>query len=59
MLLIMINGKLRTKIQFALDKPQNEIMTEVKANEVVQKWLEGKEPRKIIVVPKKIINVVV
>lgn len=56
---IMINGKMRTKINFSLDKPQNEIMEEVKSNAVVQKWLEGKEPKKIIVVPKKIINVVI
>ncbi len=56
---IMINGKMRTKINFSLDKAQNEIMEEVKANDIVQKWLEGKDPKKIIVVPKKIINVVV
>ncbi len=56
---IMINGKMRTKINFSLDKPQNEIIDEVKANEVVQKWLEGKDPKKVIVVPKKIVNVVV
>jgi leucyl-tRNA synthetase len=56
---IQINGKLRANMSFALDKPQNEIISEVLANEAVQKWLEGKEPKKIIVVPKKIINVVI
>ncbi len=56
---VMVNGKMRTKIKFPLDKPQAEIINAVKTDEIVQKWLEGKEAKKIIVVPKKIINVVV
>lgn len=56
---IQINGKLRANMSFALDMPQNEIIKEVMANETVQKWLEGKEAKKVIVVPKKIINVVI
>jgi len=56
---IMVNGKMRTKINFPLDKPNQEIEQEVVQNEVVQKWLEGKPPKKIIVVSKKIVNVVV
>ena len=56
---IMINGKLRTKIEFPLDESNTIIEKSVMENEVVQKWLEGKPPKKIIVVPKKIINVVV
>ncbi|MCX2745658.1 leucine--tRNA ligase [Mangrovivirga sp. M17] len=56
---IMINGKMRTKISFSLDAPKPEMEATVKANDIVQKWLDGKEPKKIIVVPKKIINVVV
>jgi leucyl-tRNA synthetase len=31
----------------------------VLASEVVQKWTEGKPPKKVIVVPGKIVNVVV
>jgi leucyl-tRNA synthetase len=56
---IMINGKLRTKVEYALDKPSGEIEQDVQQNEVVKKWLEGKPPKKIIVVPGKIINIVV
>jgi leucyl-tRNA synthetase len=56
---IMVNGKMRTKIKFALDKNPKEIEAEVLENEVVQKWLEGRAPKKVIVVPKKIVNVVV
>jgi leucyl-tRNA synthetase len=40
-------------------KIPKEIEAEVLENEVVQKWLEGKAPKKVIVVPKKIVNVVV
>jgi leucyl-tRNA synthetase len=56
---IMINGKMRTKIKFALDKNPKEIESVALKNEIVQKWLEGKSPKKVIVVPKKIVNVVV
>ncbi|QCK15950.1 leucine--tRNA ligase [Mangrovivirga cuniculi] len=56
---IMVNGKMRTKISFSLDTPVPEMEATVKANDIVQKWLDGKDPKKIIVVPKKIINVVV
>ena len=55
---IMINGKMRTKISFGLDMPKDDIEKQVLANEIVQKWLEGKAPKKVIVVPKKIVNVV-
>ncbi len=56
---IMINGKMRAKISFAADTPTKDMEAAVVDNELVQKWLEGKAPKKIIVVPNKIINVVV
>jgi leucyl-tRNA synthetase len=56
---IMINGKMRKKIKFAVDKPVDEIEELVLADETIRKWLDGKEPKKVIIVPKKIVNVVV
>ncbi len=56
---IMVNGKMRAKIQFPSAASKEEIEQEAIANENVQKWLEGKNPKKIIVVPKKIVNIVV
>ena len=56
---IMVNGKMRTKIKFPLDKNPKEIEVEVLEHETVKKWLEGKAPKKVIVVPGKIVNVVV
>ena len=56
---VSINGKMRVKIKYPVDKPANEIQKEVLRNEIVQKWLDGKEPKKVIVVPNRIVNVVI
>ncbi len=55
---ISINGKVRAKMNFALDMPKEDIEKIVLASEAVQKWSEGKPPKKVIVVPGKIVNVV-
>ncbi len=56
---IMVNGKMRTKIKFPLDLSPAEIQATTLENDVVKKWLDGKPPKKVIVVPKKIVNIVV
>lgn len=56
---ISINGKHRTNIEFALDAAQADMESVVLNDEIVQKWLEGKSPKKIIVVKGKIVNLVV
>ncbi|MCW5910657.1 MAG: leucine--tRNA ligase [Cyclobacteriaceae bacterium] len=55
---ISINGKVRAQMNFALDMPKEDIEKQVLASEIVQKWSEGKPPKKVIVVPGKIVNVV-
>ena len=55
---VMINGKLRFKQEYALDLEQNAIAEHIVTTEGAQKWLEGKAPKKIIVVKGKIINIV-
>jgi len=55
---IAINGKMRAKMTFALDTPQQDIENQVLASEIVKKWTEGKSPKKVIIVPKKIVNIV-
>ena len=55
---IMINGKLRFKQEYALDMSQDDIAKHIVTTEGAQKWLEGKAPKKIIVVKGKIINIV-
>ncbi|MFZ1807696.1 MAG: leucine--tRNA ligase [Cyclobacteriaceae bacterium] len=55
---ISINGKVRAKMNMALDMPKEDIHKQVMASEIVQKWTEGKTPKKVIIVPGKIVNVV-
>jgi leucyl-tRNA synthetase len=55
---ISINGKVRAQMEFALDMPKEDIEKIVLASEIVQKWTEGKPPKKMIVVPGRIVNVV-
>ncbi|MCX6189989.1 MAG: leucine--tRNA ligase [Bacteroidetes bacterium] len=56
---ISVNGKVRTQLSFSLTASNEEIHQEVLKNEIVLKWLEGKTPKKVIIVPKKIVNIVV
>ncbi len=56
---VSINGKLRTTISISLDAEQAEVEKIVLANEIVQKWIEGKEIRKFIFKKGQMVNVVV
>ncbi|MEM9858782.1 MAG: class I tRNA ligase family protein [Bacteroidota bacterium] len=56
---VSVNGKMRAKLKFPVDMVKEDIEKQVLDNEVIQKWLDGKSPKKVIVVPKKIVNVVV
>ncbi|MCP4122467.1 MAG: leucine--tRNA ligase [Bacteroidetes bacterium] len=55
---VSINGKVRTKLDFTTDADKASIEAGVLANDVVQKWLDGNTPKKVIVVPGRIVNVV-
>lgn len=55
---ISFNGKSRFVIEFPADASREEIEKAVLAHPNSQKWIDGKVPKKIIVVPKKIVNVV-
>ncbi|MDB5251579.1 MAG: leucyl-tRNA synthetase [Flaviaesturariibacter sp.] len=56
---VSVNGKLRTTINIDLSAEAPEVEGIVLQNEVVQKWLEGKPPKKIVFVKGKMVNVVV
>ena len=56
---VSINGKVRTNLTLALDLQQADVEKIITENEIVQKWLEGKPPKKIIYVKNKMINVVI
>jgi leucyl-tRNA synthetase len=56
---VAINGKTRTELTLALDATQQQVEEIVLKDVVVTKWLEGRQPKKIIYVKNKMINVVV
>lgn len=56
---VSFNGKMRFKLSLPIDINPKEAENEVLSNELAQKWLEGKAPKKVIFVPNKIINIVI
>ena len=55
---ISFNGKTRFTMDFPADATQQEIQDAVLANEKAQGYIDGKPIRKVIVVPRKIVNIV-
>jgi leucyl-tRNA synthetase len=55
---VMINGKMRFKLQVAADTAAAVLEKMALEHETTLKWSEGRSPKKVIVVPKKIINIV-
>ena len=56
---IQINGTLRGEINVPAETPKSEIEAAALANPDAQRFIDGKPVRKIIVVPKKLVNIVV
>ena len=56
---VQVNGKLRDKIQIAADAGEAAVKAAALATAGAQKFMEGKEPKKIVVVPKRLVNIVV
>ena len=56
---ISINGKRRSEASFPADASKEDIEAAALALEAIQKYTEGKTIRKVIVVPKRMVNIVV
>ncbi len=56
---ISFNGKMRFKINLSLSLTKEEIEEQVMKHEKTSKYLEGSSPKKVIVVPKRIVNIVI
>ena len=56
---VAINGKTRTEMSVSLDASQADVEAMLLKDEIVQKWLDGKSPKKVIYVKNKMINVVI
>jgi len=58
-LVIQVNGKLRSKISVSMTASSEEIQAQALSDELAIRFIDGKPIRKVIVVPKKLVNIVV
>ncbi|TML12275.1 MAG: leucine--tRNA ligase [Actinobacteria bacterium] len=58
-LVIQVNGRVRDRVEVASDLSEDELIAQARASARVQEFLDGKEIRKEIVVPGKLVNLVV
>jgi len=56
---VSFNGKMRFKLELPTNMGKDDVEKAVLADEQSQKWLDGQAPKKVIVVPGKIVNIVV
>src|SRR5256712_4794959 len=56
---IQVNGKLRSKIEVPADSSEAEVVRLARQDAKLSEWLQGKTPRKVIYVEKKLVNFVV
>jgi leucyl-tRNA synthetase len=58
-MVVQVNGKLRARLSVAVDASKEAIEAEALADENVQRYIEGKDVRKVIVVPGRLVSIVV
>ena len=58
-IVVQVNGKLRARITIPVDASEDDVKEMAIADENVQRFIAGKEIRKAIVVPGRLVNVVV
>jgi len=58
-LMLQVNGKLRGQIRVAAAATREAVEVAALASEVAQKYLEGKPPKKVVVVPGRLVNIVI
>jgi len=56
---IQVNGKLRSKIEVPADSSEEQVVRLARQDAKLSEWLQGKTPRKVIYVEKKLVNFVV
>jgi len=56
---VQVNGKVRDRIIVPADASEEQIQAAALASEQVQKFLEGKPPRKVIVAQKRLVSIVI
>jgi leucyl-tRNA synthetase len=58
-LVVQVNGKLRDRIVVAADITEDDAKALALASEVVQRFMEGKPARKVVVIPGRLVNIVI
>ncbi|MSU75258.1 MAG: leucine--tRNA ligase [Candidatus Magasanikbacteria bacterium] len=58
-IVVQVNGKVRDQLEVPAEISEEDIKAQALASEKVQKWLEGKEPKKVIYVKGKLVSVVI
>jgi len=56
---VSFNGKMRFTLELPVDMPVSEVEKNALAHKDAEKWLGGTAPKKVIVIPRKIVNIVV
>jgi leucyl-tRNA synthetase len=59
LIILQVNGKVRSRIEVATSSSEKEIELLALADEKVQRHMKGKSPKRVIVVQKKLVNVVI
>jgi leucyl-tRNA synthetase len=57
-LVVQLNGKVRDRISVPVDISNEDAQAAALSSEIVQRHLAGRSPRQVIVVPKKLVNIV-
>lgn len=58
-IVVQINGKVRDKLMVAADASEDDVRAQALSTEKVQKWLDGKDPKKVVYVAGKLVSIVV
>ncbi|MEE8298345.1 MAG: class I tRNA ligase family protein, partial [Thermodesulfobacteriota bacterium] len=58
-IVVQINGKVKSQITMDPDSDEEQMKEAAFSDEKVQSYIAGKEPKKVIVVPKKLVNIVI
>jgi leucyl-tRNA synthetase len=58
-LVVQVNGKLRGRIEISADELEDDVKRKALDDENVRRFIDGKEVRRVVVVPRRVVNVVV
>ncbi len=58
-IIVQVNGKLRAKVELPRDADQAQAESAALSDENVRRFTEGREPKKVIYVPGRLVNIVI